>query len=278
MSKVYLDDTTLTGIANQTRRLTDTEDTYTPSGMITALSTVETGITPTGTINITQNGTTDVTNYASANVSVSTEPDWTQYFRNALEGGTSANNAKTKFVKLFIKFPFKFIPTGNSLDYCFRDFSYLDETPDIDMTNITSMVYTFDSCIRLNTIRQYDTSNVTNMESVCHNTNISSFPLLNTSKVTNMSKMLGTCSRLTTVPVLNTSSVTDMTNMFQNDLALTTDSLDNILQMCINATSYTGTKTLATLGISNVNYYPIATIQALPHYSDFVSAGWSIGY
>jgi hypothetical protein len=116
------------------------------------------------------------------------------------------------------------------------------------------------------------------MESFCNNTSITSFPLLNTSNVTNMSKILGTCPRLTTVPVLNTSSATNMTNMFQNSLVLTTDSLDNILQMCINATSYTGTRTLATLGINNVNYYPIATIQALPHYQDFISAGWSIGY
>lgn len=43
MSKVYLDDTTLTGIANQTRRLTETQDTYTPSGMVEALSEIEIG-------------------------------------------------------------------------------------------------------------------------------------------------------------------------------------------------------------------------------------------
>ena len=43
MAKVYLDDTTLTAIANQTRRLTETQDTYTPSEMATALSEVESG-------------------------------------------------------------------------------------------------------------------------------------------------------------------------------------------------------------------------------------------
>lgn len=41
-----------------------------PSGMASAVESIETGITPTGTIEITENGTHDVTEYASANVNV----------------------------------------------------------------------------------------------------------------------------------------------------------------------------------------------------------------
>lgn len=53
--------------------------------------------------------------------------------------------------------------------------------------------------------------------------------------------------------------------------------IDNILQSCITATSYTGVKNLLGLGFSST-YYPSADIQALPHYNDFISAGWAIGY
>lgn len=58
---------------------------------------------------------------------------------------------------------------------------------------------------------------------------------------------------------------------------LTDASLDNILQMCINATSYTETKTLAELGLSNYRA-SVSRVEALPHYQDFLNAGWTIGY
>ena len=80
MAKVYLDDTTLTGIANQTRRLTKTQDTYTPSEMITALSTVETGGTPQlNIIPITEN--MDFNNLAiPENMEITLEKNILDYF------------------------------------------------------------------------------------------------------------------------------------------------------------------------------------------------------
>ena len=45
--------------------------------------------------------------------------------------------------------------------------------------------------------------------------------------------------------------------------------------MCAGATSYTGTKTLSTLGLTSAQ----ATIcQGLSNYSAFTSAGWTTGY
>jgi len=92
-----------------------------------------------------------------------------------------------------------------------------------------------------------------------------------------MNNMCNGCINLTTIPLLNTSSVETMTNMFSSCSNLTDTSLDNILQMCVGATSYTGTKTLATLGFNATNY-PATRIQALPHYQNFIDAGWTIGY
>jgi hypothetical protein len=47
--------------------------------------------------------------------------------------------------------------------------------------------------------------------------------------------------------------------------------------MCINATSYTGTKTFSKFGF-NSGYYAASKIQSLPSYQDFITAGWTIGY
>lgn len=85
------------------------------------------------------------------------------------------------------------------------------------------------------------------------------------------------CSSLTDVNVIDTSRTTNMGDMFQNCGALSTQSRDNVLQMCIGATSYTGTKTLAQLGFNNTTF-PVSAVTALTHYNDFLTAGWTIGY
>lgn len=103
-------------------------------------------------------------------------------------------------------------------------------------------------------------------------------PLLNTSGVTHFNYMFTECKGLKKVPIFNTSSALNIVSMFDQCPRLTDESLDNILQMCININpSYAKTKTLAYAGISST-YYTSAQIQALPHYQDFVSAGWSIGF
>lgn len=102
---------------------------------------------------------------------------------------------------------------------------------------------------------------------------------LNTVNVTNMGNCFQGCNALKVIPEFNTSNVTSFSNMFSNCNLLNDESLNNILNMCINASSYTGTKTLATLGIqNNANTYPVSRIQALPNYQAFLDAGWTIGY
>lgn len=100
-------------------------------------------------------------------------------------------------------------------------------------------------------------------------------PLLDTSNVTNMYNMFAGCSSLTLIPLLNTSNATSMNGMFSNCTSLSNESLNNILAMCTNATSYTGTKTLKYIGI---NATQATTCQSLSNYSAFTSAGWTTGY
>lgn len=128
----------------------------------------------------------------------------------------------------------------------------------------------------IKSIDTLDTSNMTsmlNMFATC--TNLRSIPLIDTSNATGMGNMFGRCFAITTIPLLNTSKVTSMSGMFSECRNLNDESLDNILQMCIN--SLETNKTLTRLGFSSTNY-PATRIQALPHYQAFIDAGWTIGY
>ena len=87
--------------------------------------------------------------------------------------------------------------------------------------------------------------------------------------------MFRNCTNLTTIPLLDTSSVTNMQNMFDICHNLSDESLNNILAMCANATSYTGTKTLKYIGLTSEQANKCKT---LSNYSAFTSAGWTTGY
>jgi len=110
------------------------------------------------------------------------------------------------------------------------------------------------------------------------NSDASNMDFLNnvdSSNVTNMDSMFSDCTNLTTIPLLDTSNVTSMGNMFRGCPNLSSDSLNNILAMCIGATNYTGTKTLKQLGLSETQ---AETCQTLSNWDAFVAAGWSTGY
>lgn len=96
------------------------------------------------------------------------------------------------------------------------------------------------------------------------------------SAVSSINSMFYGCSKLKNIPVFDTSKISgaNMDSVFQNCNSLTDESLNNILLMCINATSYTGTKTLSKLGITNATL--IAKIPNLSNYQDFLNAGWTI--
>ena len=119
-------------------------------------------------------------------------------------------------------------------------------------------------------------NNVTSLNSAfAYFKNLKKFPAINTAKITNMSTMFRYCAALQDVEIFNTSRVTNMNNMYQGCTALSNESLNNILYMCANATAYTGTKTLAVIGLTSAQ---ATTCQSLSNWDDFVSAGWTTGY
>ena len=164
----------------------------------------------------------------------------------------------------------------------FRNCYSLKETPQLNTSNVTDMSQMFYACYSFKNVALLNTTNVTNMNSMFFNCYpLEKIPQFDTKNVTNMSSMFGSCNSLEELPLLDTSSVTDMSSMFSGCVSLNDTSLDNILQMCINAVSYAGTKTLKALGFQYsvmTSKYPVSRIQALPHYQDFINAGWTIGY
>lgn len=98
----------------------------------------------------------------------------------------------------------------------------------------------------------------------------------------NFNSMFSGCTDLQNVPVFTFGSSLNCnpntSNMFINCNSLTDQSLENILQTCINiANTGTGrTRTLRSMGLSST-YYPDSRIENLANYQDFYDTGCRIG-
>ena len=113
-------------------------------------------------------------------------------------------------------------------------------------------------------ISQLDTSNVTDMSKMFYEcVNLISIPQLDTSKVTDMSGMFTACYELTSVPRLDTSSVTNMNNMFNQCSKLTTipmldtskvTDIHSMFQSCSSLTTIPMLDTSKVTDISGIFY------------------------
>lgn len=163
-------------------------------------------------------------------------------------------------------------------DYDSGKYRYMSMFPQVDTSNLT--ILSFNNCSYLMAISDnLDYSNVTTFNNFCNSTNIFNAPKIKSfpTSVRNCNTMFAYCSKLRIVPKYDLTNVTNVYNMFANCNNLTDESLDNILQSLILATGVS-TKTLNNVGINNTSRYPVSRIQALPHYQDFINAGWSLGY
>lgn len=160
---------------------------------------------------------------------------------------------------------------GSMFAYC----SQLKKVGWFDTSNATTFNSIFNQCYSLeDDIPLFNTSKVTNFYQAFSNCRkITKIPQFDTSKVENFGWCFNSCYGLTDLPLLDTSNATNFSNMFIGASNLSDTSLDNLLQMCINATRYSGTKSLSALSISGSYDSRIVT---LPHYQDFLDAGWII--
>lgn len=260
----------LTDVADAIRTKGGTSETIQASSFDTAISNLPSGgggldwsaigysSTPQGII--------DAYNYA-----VEIQNNWDATKTNL--NSTFINDRKLVVMPL--------VDTSNAtkMDTIFSACYALNSVPLLNTSNVTTMAGTFKSCYNLKSIPLFDTSNVQSFNGMFDgDSGMTSIPSLNTSKGTNINNMFRNCSRLTTVPQFDFGKVTTAAGVFTNCSNLTDTSLDNILLSCISMTSFTGTKTLSgVMGFSSSNY-SASRIQALPHYQDFTTAGWTIGY
>lgn len=132
----------------------------------------------------------------------------------------------------------------------------------------------FNGCSELDTLSFEKTLSAGQLRYVFRGcSSLVSLPSIVTTGIILATEMCKGCTLLENVPIYDFSSVTNMQNAFQNCPALSDTSLDNILVMSINATAFTGNKSLAYWGIANTYDSRIVN---LPHYQDFIDAGWII--
>lgn len=105
---------------------------------------------------------------------------------------------------------------------------------------------------------------------------IQNIPVLETGNARYLS--FTNCTNLVTLPVLKTGNVITMSDGFTGCTSLSNESLNNIMQMCINATHYeTGLydRRLSTIGLTEEQ---AEICKTLSNYQAFLDAGWTTGY
>ena len=187
------------------------------------------------------------------------------YGKDGVINGNLANDVSTIFTDI------------NAEAYAKLQLSYNDMEPRV-LTNsdkeLNRNLYVVP--IKLDGTPLLDTSQLTNCGGLFQNSqNLISVPMLDISNATDIAYMFGDCTNLIYIPVLNTSKVVDMLGTFSRCPKLSDKSLNNILQMCINASNYRENKTLEYLGLSEEQATKCTT---LSNYEAFTEAGWTTGY
>lgn len=299
-------------INNQNKNVTITTNgssTVSADAGYTGLGTVgiTTNVQPnleTLTETITENGTTTYTpsqnkdGFSSVsittNVSGGSDLDWSalgfngrpqtindgyNYAVQIMNTWDATSTMESKFLRdtNLVFMPLVDISKASNLSNMFQYCNGLIQVADLDYSKASYLDYIFGGCNQLKSISnfnangrlQYSFDSCNKLETIQGNL-----------KPISLRNAFNSCASLKNIPVIDGSNIygtNSLQGAFTNCPSLTDTSLDNILQMCVSATSYNGTKTLVKLGFV-VDNYPASRIQALPHYQDFINAGWTIGY
>lgn len=202
--------------------------------------------------------------------------DYSKDIKDNWNSGATSLASKFSYNTTLKYMPLVDTSNATNMNSMFEGCSNLLKVALLDTSKVTRMQSMFAYCGLLTTIPQFDTSEVTTMFSMFEScTKLKAIPQIDTQNVDSTFVMFRDCSNLEDVPVLNTAKVTTILNMFTGCSSLSNDSLNNIMQMCIGAIKYTGTKTLKEIGLTSAQ---ATTCQSLSNYQAFLDAGWSTGY
>lgn len=250
------------------------------------------GIIPTGTLNITTNGTQDVTQYASASVNVQpnletksitiTENTTTTVTPTTGKDGMSSVSITTNVPGITPTGTLNIVenntydvtnyatanvnvPTGGG-SYDWSAIGYESEPQMIsDAYNYAKQIYD-----------NWDSTATTMSQKFNNDNKIIIMPKVDTSGISNFSYAFNN-SGIVELPILDLSRCNSMgmNHMFTGCNALSNNSLNNILKMCINATSRIGSsyRNLTFIGLSSAQ---LTICQGLSNYENFVAAGWGL--
>ena len=169
----------------------------------------------------------------------------------------------------------------NTITTCITDIDNIDIP-----SNIQSLQYFFAASTSgpsflqqtLVHVGTFDLKNVTNLNGLFYNqTHFQTAPELDTSNVQLFNNAFQRCSALANVPIYDLSSATNFTNMYDTKGdALTNTSLQNILKSLLTLNpSYSGTKTLANMGLTSAQ---ASTCTTFTEWTTLSADGWTTGY
>lgn len=212
---------------------------------------------PSGSTTITTNGTHDVTNYASADVNVPMPIAFDKLCFQATQ--LSSQSSVNSFMTFLSKIDWSQIKICDSM---FKSV-YLSSSG----SNYVPFTFTFPSSFKPSScVGMFNSARVTGI------------PLFDTSLVTSMQSFCYTANYIVDVPKFNTTSITTATgvqNMFYQCSQLSQQSVDNVLQMCIDLSSkFTGS--LGYLWNHNLPTTISDKAQNSSYYQAFLDSGWTL--
>lgn len=274
MSKVLVSENNLSAIADSIRAKNGTQETYTPGEMSVAIDNLPSG-------GGGDQGDNNAVVEATITVPITSSSKLNPYIKK-LPTMDFSNVTSMKYVFQYCSILEELTVSGTenviNMQFSFGNCPNLKKVNGLNTSSVTIFENIFYECNSLEEAPQMDTSKADNIISMFYNCRkIKSIPQYDFGLVTNAQSAFSGCNALEDVPLLDMSSATNMNSMFQNCYNLTDESLNNILLMCVNATSYTGNKTFRQLGFYRT-YQPASRIQALSNYQAFIDAGWTTGY
>ena len=142
--------------------------------------------------------------------------------------------------------------------------------PKIEFHNVTSIYAFFSQCTSLTNVGALDLTGITNIEYLFDQcSSLVTAPNILFPDARSITGLFYQCTALENVPIYETSYIRLMQSTFRECPNLSNESLNNIMQMCINAINMTQTKTLKLIGLSQTQ---AETCQTLSNWDAFVAA------